>query len=85
MLLYLIVKNHAFVDGNKRIAAASFLLFLAKNKLLFNAATKPLISNDALAGLTLFVASSNPEEMLTVKKLVMSVLNRNAPIPSLST
>jgi prophage maintenance system killer protein len=85
MLLYLIVKNHAFVDGNKRIAAACFLLFLAKNKLLFNAATKPLISNDALAGLTLFVASSNPEEMLTVKKLVMSVLNRNAPIPSLST
>lgn len=85
MLLYLIVKNHAFVDGNKRIAAASFPLFLAKNKLLFNAATKPLISNDALAGLTLFVASSNPEEMLIVKKLVMSVLNRNAPIPSLST
>lgn len=75
-LLYLIVKNHAFVDGNKRIAAASFLLFLDKNNLLFNAANKPLISNEALAGLTLFVASSNPEEMLTVKKLVMSVLNR---------
>jgi prophage maintenance system killer protein len=76
MLLYLIVKNHAFADGNKRIAAASFLLFLDKNKLLFNSANKPLISNDALAGLTLFVASSNPEEMLTVKKLLMSVLNR---------
>jgi prophage maintenance system killer protein len=76
MLLYLIVKNHAFADGNKRIAAASFLLFLDKNKLLFNSANKPLISNDALAGLTLFVASSNPEEMLTVKKLLISVLNR---------
>jgi prophage maintenance system killer protein len=85
MLLYLIVKNHAFVDGNKRIAAASFLLFLDKNNLLFNAAKKPLISNDALAGLTLVVASSNPEEMVTVKKLVMSVLNRNAFLPSLST
>jgi prophage maintenance system killer protein len=85
MLLYLIVKNHAFVDGNKRIAAASFLLFLDKNNLLFNAAKKPLISNDALAGLTLLVASSNPEEMVTVKKLVMSVLNRNASIPSFST
>lgn len=84
MLLYLIVKNHAFVDGNKRIAAACFLLFLDKNNLLFNAAKKPLIGNDALAGLTLFIASSNPKEMLTVKKLVMSVLNRNATIPSLS-
>jgi prophage maintenance system killer protein len=76
MLLYLIVKNHAFVDGNKRIAAACFLLFLDKNNLLFDADKKPLISNDALTGLTLFVASSNPEEMVTVKKLVMSVLNR---------
>lgn len=36
MLLYLIIKNHAFVDGNKRIAAACFLLFLNKNKLLYN-------------------------------------------------
>ncbi len=50
MLLYLIVKNHAFVDGNKRIAAACFLLFLDKNKLLFNSERKPLISNEALAG-----------------------------------
>jgi prophage maintenance system killer protein len=77
MLLYLIVKNHAFVDGNKRIAAACFLLFLDKNKLLFNTEKKPLISNEALAGLTLFVAVSNPEEMITVKKLLMSVLNRS--------
>ncbi len=77
MLLYLIVKNHAFVDGNKRIAAACFLLFLDKNKLLFNSERKPLISNEALAGLTLFVAVSNPEEMITVKKLLLSVLNRS--------
>jgi prophage maintenance system killer protein len=76
MLLYFIVKNHAFVDGNKRIAAACFLLFLDKNNLLFGPDKKPLISNDALTGLTLFVATSNPEEMVTVKKLVMSVLNR---------
>ena len=76
MLLYLIVKNHAFVDGNKRIAAASFLLFLDKNNILFDSTKKPLISNDALAGITLFVASSNPAEMITVKKLIMSMLNR---------
>ena len=76
-LLYLIVKNHGFVDGNKRIAAACFLLFLQKNNLLHNSEGISIISNDALASLTLFIASSKPEEMDTVKKLVISVLNRN--------
>ncbi|WP_057936251.1 RhuM family protein [Algoriphagus resistens] len=76
-LLYLIVKNHGFVDGNKRIAAACFLLFLQSNDLLHNKEGISIISNDALASLTLFIASSKPEEMDTVKKLVISVLNRN--------
>ncbi|GHC48053.1 virulence protein RhuM/Fic/DOC family protein [Ulvibacter litoralis] len=76
-LLYLVVKNHAFVDGNKRIAAACFLKFLEQNKMLFNAEKQPIISNDTLASLTLFIASSKPEEMETVKRLVISVLNRN--------
>lgn len=76
-LLYLIVKNHGFVDGNKRIAAACFLLFLQSNDLLNNSEGIKIISNDALASLTLFIASSKPEEMDTVKKLVISVLNRN--------
>ena len=76
MLLYLIVKNHAFVDGNKRIAAACFLLFLENNGLLTNRQQDPIISNEALASLTLFVASSKAEEMETVKKLLISVLNR---------
>ena len=80
MLLYLIVKNHAFVDGNKRIAAACFLLFLDKNKLLYLSDKKSIISNDALAGLTLFVASSKSEEMNTVNNLLISVLNRNAKL-----
>lgn len=77
MLLYLIVKNHSFVDGNKRIAAACFLKFLQQNNMLFNAEGQPIISNDTLASLTLFIASSKPEEMETVKRLVISVLNRN--------
>jgi prophage maintenance system killer protein len=77
MLLYLIVKNHSFVDGNKRIAAACFLKFLQQNKMLFNLQKQPIISNDTLASLTLFIASSKPEEMETVKRLVISVLNRN--------
>jgi prophage maintenance system killer protein len=78
MLLYLIVKNHAFVDGNKRIAAACFLLFLNRNKLLYNEQGQTIISNEALASLTLFVAASKPDEMKTVKKLLISVLNRNS-------
>jgi len=77
MLLYLIVKNHSFVDGNKRIAAACFLKFLQQNKMLFNKKQQPIINNDTLASLTLFIASSKPEEMETVKRLVISVLNRN--------
>ena len=78
VLLYLVVKNHAFVDGNKRIAAASFLLFLKKNNLLFTNRGLPIISQDALASLTLFVAASKPDEMDTVKRLLISVLNRNS-------
>lgn len=77
MLLYLVVKNHSFVDGNKRIAAACFLKFLQQNKMLFNTQNQPIINNDTLASLTLFIASSKPEEMETVKRLVISVLNRN--------
>jgi prophage maintenance system killer protein len=77
MLLYLIVKNHSFVDGNKRIAAACFLKFLQVNKMLFNTQQQPIIGNDTLASLTLFIAVSKPEEMETVRRLVISVLNRN--------
>ena len=76
-LLYLVVKNHSFVDGNKRIAAACFLKFLQENNMLFNSENQPILSNDTLASLTLFIASSKPEEMETAKRLVVSVLNRN--------
>ena len=77
-LLYLIIKNHSFVDGNKRIAAACFLLFLDRNRLLLREDGRPIISNEALASLTLLVAASKSEEMETVKRLIISVLNRNA-------
>jgi len=78
MLLYLVAKNHAFADGNKRIAAACFLLFLERNQLLLDKEGNHIISNEALASLTLFAAASKPEEMETVKKLIVSVLNRNS-------
>ena len=76
MLLYLVVKNHAFVDGNKRIGAACFLLFLERNGILYNPTGQTIISNEALASLTLFVAASQASEMQTVKNLLISVLNR---------
>lgn len=76
-LLYFITKNHSFVDGNKRIAAACFLYFLQQNKALFNKKSEQIISSEALASLTIFIASSESEESETVKKLTISILNRN--------
>ncbi len=70
-LLYGIVKNHSFVDGNKRIGAACFLYFLQRN------AMADAIPPEGLAALTLFVAVSAPEEMATVKNVIVSILNRN--------
>lgn len=76
-LLYLIIKNHAFADGNKRIAAACFLLFLENNNSLSNNDGTMIISNEALASITLFTAASKPDEMNVVKNLIVSILNRN--------
>jgi prophage maintenance system killer protein/prophage antirepressor-like protein len=76
-LLYFIVKNHSFVDGNKRIAAACFLYFLDKNKALINKSNETIISNEALASLTLFIATSKSDEVDMVKRFIMSILNRN--------
>lgn len=75
-LLYFITKNHSFVDGNKRIAAACFLYFLQQNNVLHNSKGKAIISNETLATLTLYIANSRPEESEVVKRLIMSVLNR---------
>jgi death-on-curing family protein len=77
MLLYLIVKNHSFVDGNKRIAAAIFLYFLNKNGMLYRQNNTTLIDGNTLASITLMIAESNPSEMETVKKIIMSILNRS--------
>ena len=74
-LLYFITKNHSFVDGNKRIAAACFLYFMEKNNGLYFDDGTPIISNEALAALTLFIATSKTEEVDTVKNLIISILN----------
>lgn len=76
-LLYFITKNHSFVDGNKRIAAACFLYFLDRNGVLIKNNGKSVIDNDTLAALTLFIATSKSDEAEIVKRLVISILNRN--------
>ena len=64
MLLYLVVKNHSFVDGNKRIAAVLFLYFLKKNSLLYLSDGSHIIGNDGLAALTLLIAISNQQKRI---------------------
>lgn len=76
ILLYLVVKNHSFVDGNKRIAAALFLYFLEKNNLLTGLDGQKLISNDGLAALTLLIAISKPAEKDTMIQIVITILNQ---------
>lgn len=76
MLLYLIVKNHSFTDGNKRIGASCFLYFLSRNNMLYKD-DKPIIDNATIFALTLLIATSKPDEMETVKQIVLSVLNRS--------
>ena len=72
-LFYFLVKNHSFLDGNKRIAAALFVYFLNKNgKLLKNGAKR--ISNDTLIAMTVMVASSRPEDRDLMIKLIMNFL-----------
>ncbi len=77
MLLYFVTKNHSFIDGNKRIAAALFLYFLDRQGILFLPDGRQRISNDGLAALTLLIAVSKPEEKDTMVKIVITILNRS--------
>lgn len=77
MLLYLVVKNHSFIDGNKRIAAALFLHFLDKNQILYHLSGSRGISEEGLAALTLLIAASKPEEKDTMLKIIITILNRS--------
>jgi len=63
MLLYLIIKNHSFVDGNKRIAEACFMKFLQAKDLPLNVQNELVIGKDASASLILLIATSKLDEM----------------------
>ena len=72
--LYMIVKNHVFIDGNKRIAATMFIYFLNFYDILYKD-SKQIIDNNSLASLTLLIAESNPKEKEVIIDLIMNFLN----------
>jgi len=82
--LYLIVKNHVFVDGNKRIAATLFIYFLNFYDILYKDG-KQTIDNNTLAALTLLIAESNPKEKDVIIDLVMNFLNNDWDLISATT
>jgi prophage maintenance system killer protein len=75
-LLYFVVKNHSFSDGNKRIAAWLFVWYLNKNDYLYNEVGRQRIENNALATLTLMVALSRPEEKDLMVKVIINSINK---------
>lgn len=74
-LLYFLVKNHSFVDGNKRIAAALFLWFLHKNALLRRADGSKRVADNALVAMTLLVAVSEPVEKRVMIAVLVNLIN----------
>jgi hypothetical protein len=75
-LLYFVVKNHAFSDGNKRIGAALFIAFLAGNHALYRGDGSKRIADNALVALTLLIAESRPGDKETIVKVIVSLINR---------
>ena len=69
----MVVKDHVFIDGNKRIAATLFIYFLNFYNILYKG-DKQVIDNNTLAALTLLIAESNPKEKDLIISLVMNFL-----------
>lgn len=76
MLLYLVVKNHSFSDGNKRIAAMLFLWFLNNNHVLYAKDGHKRIADNTLVALTLMIAESRTEEKDVMVKVVVNLINK---------
>ncbi len=75
-LLYFVVKNHSFSDGNKRIGAALFLYYLDRNNALFKDGQK-VIDDATLVSLTLMIAHSRPEEKDGMISIIMRCLTKD--------
>lgn len=76
-LLYLVVKNHSFSDGNKRIAAMLFLWFMERNGILYAADGHKRIADNTLVALTLMIAESRTEEKDMMVKVVVNLINKD--------
>ncbi len=76
-LLYFIVKDHSFIDGNKRIAAAIFIYFLNCNKILYRQDGIKRIADNTLVALTLMIAESKSNEKDTIIKVIVNLINKN--------
>ena len=74
-LLYFVVKNHSFSDGNKRIAAGLFIYFLDINNKLLNASGNKRIGDNALVAITIMIAESKSDEKEIMTKLVVNLIN----------
>ena len=73
-LLYFVVKNHSFTDGNKRIAAGLFLYFLDKNKQLYATDGSKIIADNTLVAITIMIAESNPDDKEMMIKLIVNLM-----------
>jgi len=70
------VKNHSFIDGNKRIAAFLFLWFLEENGILYKPDGGRRLTDNALVALTLMIAESKPNEREIILKVIVNLINR---------
>lgn len=75
-LLYFVIKNHSFSDGNKRIAAFLFVWFLEKNALIYRPDGSRKLADNALVALTLMIAESKPDEKEVITKVVVNLINQ---------
>jgi prophage maintenance system killer protein len=74
-LLYFVIKNHSFSDGNKRIAAFLFVWFMEKNNILYRVDGSKRIADNALVAITLMIAESKPDEKDMMTKVVVNLIN----------
>lgn len=74
-LLYYVIKDHAFSDGNKRIGSFLFILFLHKNSIAYKSNSEPKINDNALVSLALLVAASEPSQKELMVKLIVNLLS----------
>ncbi len=75
-LLYFVVKNHSFSDGNKRIAAMLFIWFLDSNKSLYTPSGEKIIEDKTLVALTLMIAESNPDDKDMMIKVIVNLIGQ---------